>query len=225
MQRRALVAGPTGLVGRALVQRLLDDPDVIEVVAVARRPLAIPHPKLTEAVVDFEHLQDIAAPAVDDYYCCLGTTIRDAGSEEAFRQVDLVYPVALAHVALAAGATRCFFVSALGANPASRVFYSRVKGELEAELARLPFRTVVALRPSLLAGPRAQFRLGERTALALMKPLGPLVPARYRAVAAATVAKAMLAASRSTAEGRYVIESDAIAALAATARGDSLPRP
>ncbi len=179
MQRRALVAGATGLVGRALVQCLLDDPDTLEVVAVTRRPLAIPHPKLTEALVDFAHLQDIASPPVDDYYCCLGTTLRQAGSQEAFRTVDLVYPVTLAHVALAAGATRCFFVSAMGANAAAGVFYSRVKGELEAELARLPFRTVVALRPSLLAGERAEFRLGERVALALMQPLRALVPLRY----------------------------------------------
>jgi uncharacterized protein YbjT (DUF2867 family) len=184
MQRRALVAGPTGLVGRELVQRLLDDPDIIEVVAVTRRSLAIPHPKLTEALVDFEHLQDIAAPAVDDYYCCLGTTIRQAGSQEAFREVDLVYPVALAHVALAAGATRCYVVSAMGADPASRVFYSRVKGELEAELARLPFQTLVVLRPSLLSGDRHEFRAGERVALAVMQPLRALVPARYRAVTA-----------------------------------------
>ena len=225
MRRRALVAGPTGLVGRALVQQLLDDPDVTEVVAVARRPLAIPHPKLTEAVVDFDHLQDLAAPPVDDYYCCLGTTIRQAGSQEAFRTVDLVYAVTLAHLALAAGATRCFVVSAMGANPASHVFYSRVKGELEAELARLPFRTVVALRPSLLDGPRSEFRPGERAALALMKPLRPLVPARYRAVPAAMVAKALLAASRSAAEGRFVVESDAIERLAATTPSDSLPRP
>ncbi|MFO1398562.1 MAG: NAD(P)H-binding protein [Burkholderiales bacterium] len=219
MQRRALVAGPTGLVGRELVARLLDDPDTIEVVAITRRPLAIPHPRLTEAVVDFEHLQDIASPPVDDYYCCLGTTIRQAGSQEAFREVDLVYPVALAHVALAAGATRCFVVSAMGADPASRVFYSRVKGELEAELARLPFRTVVALRPSLLAGDRAEFRAGERAALAIMQPLRALVPARYRAIPAATVARALVAASRSSADGRFVVESDAIPGLAAGERG------
>jgi uncharacterized protein YbjT (DUF2867 family) len=224
MHRRALVAGPTGLVGRKLVQLLLDDSNVTEVVALARRPLAIPHPKLTEAVVDFGHLQDIAAPPVDDYFCCLGTTIRQAGSREAFRTVDLVYPVTIAHVALAAGATRCVFVSAMGANPASRVFYSRVKGELEAELSRLPFGTVVALRPSLLAGAREEFRLGERAALALMAPLARLVPAKYRAIDAAVVARAMVAASRSPSAGRFIVESDAIPRLAAGAHGGSLPR-
>lgn len=223
MQRRALVAGPTGLVGREVVLRLLDDPETIEVVAITRRPLAIPHPKLTEAVVDFAQLQDIASPPVDDYYCCLGTTLRQAGSEAAFRDVDLVYPVALARVALAAGATRCFLVSAMGANPASRVFYSRVKGEVEAELSRLPFRTVVVLRPSLLAGERAEFRMGERAALALMRPLRALVPARYRAIPAATVARALVAASRSPAPGRFVVESDAIARLATSESGDLLP--
>jgi uncharacterized protein YbjT (DUF2867 family) len=215
MQRRVIVAGPTGLVGRELVQLLLDEPEVTEVVALTRRPLAIPHPKLTEALVDFEHLQDIVSPAVDDYFCCLGTTLRQAGSQEAFRTVDLVYPVTIAHVALAAGATRCFFVSAMGASPASRVFYSRVKGELEAELARLPFRTVVAIRPSLLMGEREEFRMGERAALAVMRPLAALVPAKYRAVAARTVARALVAAAHAGGAGRYVVESDAIERLAA----------
>lgn len=216
MHRRALVAGPTGLVGRELVRRLLDDPDVDSVVALTRRPIGIPLPKLTEAIVDFTQLADFAAPPVDDYFCCLGTTIRQAGSRDAFREVDLVYPLLIARMALAAGATRCFFVSAMGADPASRVFYNRIKGELEAELARLPFRTVVALRPSLLAGDRAEVRTGERVALAVARPLSALIPAKYRPIGAAVVAQALVNASRSDAVGRFVVESDALQRLAAS---------
>jgi len=215
MRRQALLAGATGFVGRHLLQFLLDDADVENVVALTRRPLEIPHPKLTEALVDFAHLQDFALPPVDDYFCCLGTTIGRAGSRDAFREVDLVYPVTIARMALAAGATRCFFVSAMGANPASRVFYNRIKGELEAEMARLPFRTVAALRPSLLAGDRTEFRAGERIALAAMRPLSVLIPAKYRPIEGAAVARALLACLRSDAEGRFVVESDAIARLAA----------
>ena len=214
MRRRVLIAGATGLVGRHLLQLLLDDPEIVNVVALTRRPLAIPHPQLTEALVDFAHLEDFAAPPVDDYFCCLGTTIRQAGSREAFREVDLFYPVAIARMALAAGATRCYFVSALGADATSRVFYNRTKGELEAELARLPFRTVVAMRPSLLAGERAEFRTGERLALAALRPLSALLPARYRPIDARLVARALLAASRTSEAGRFVVDSEAIRRLA-----------
>jgi uncharacterized protein YbjT (DUF2867 family) len=218
MHRHALVAGATGLVGRRLVQLLLDDADTTSVIALTRRPLAIPHPKLVEAVIDFDHLGDFVLPAVDDYYCCLGTTIRKAGSEEAFRDVDLVYPVRLAHMALAAGATRCFVVSAMGADPRSRVMYNRVKGELEAELARLPFVTNVVVRPSLLVGERAEFRAGERAALALLRPLSPLLPARYRPVSADVVARAILVCAKSAHPGRTIVLSDALPRLAAEGR-------
>ena len=217
MSRHALVAGATGLVGRSLVQRLLDDADTASVVALTRRPLAIPHPKLVEAVVEFDHLGDYVLPAVDDYFCCLGTTIREAGSRDAFREVDLGYAVAVARLALTAGATRCFVVTALGANPTSRVFYNRVKGEVEVELGRLPFRTVVAFRPSLLGGERAQARAGERAALAVARPLAPVLPSRYRPVDADTVARAMLACAKTDAVGRFVVESGAIRTFAAVA--------
>jgi uncharacterized protein YbjT (DUF2867 family) len=215
MRRHALVAGSTGLVGRRLLQCLLDDAAFESVVALTRRPLAIPHPKLVEALIDFEHLPEFALPAIDDYFCCLGTTIRKAGSQQAFREVDLVYPLELARMALAAGATRCFLVSAMGADPHSRVFYSRVKGELEAELARLSFGTLVVLRPSLLDGPREEFRLGERAALAVLRPLAALLPARHRPVSADVVAHALVGAAHLAPPGRTILESDVLPRLAA----------
>jgi uncharacterized protein YbjT (DUF2867 family) len=157
-------------------------------------------------------------PPVDDFYCCLGTTMRAAGSREAFREVDLVYPVTIARMALAAGATRCFFVSAMGADPNSRVFYNQVKGELERELARLELRTVYAFRPSLISGSRREFRLGERTALVLMLPISLLLPARVRPIAAVDVARAMHACGRRSAAGRFVIPSDEIRRIASKAQ-------
>src|SRR5262250_3338036 len=138
MHRTALLAGATGLVGRALLSLLLDDTDVAQVWALARRPLATPHPKLLQGIVpSFNKLDRFALPNVDDFYCCLGTTIKQAGSEEAFREVDLTFPVTIARMALEAGATRCLFVSSIGANPQSRVLYNRTKGELEEQISRL----------------------------------------------------------------------------------------
>jgi uncharacterized protein YbjT (DUF2867 family) len=218
MRRIALLAGATGLVGRELLPLLLDDFDIEEVVVLARRPLATPHPKLQQGIVAFDQLRNFVLPPVDDFYCCLGTTMREAGSREAFRQVDLVYPVTIARMALAAGATRCFFVSAMGADPNSRVFYNQVKGELEQELARLELRTVYAFRPSLLSGSRAQFRLGERAALALMLPIAVLLPASIRPIAALDVARAMHACGRRSAVGRFVIASDEVREIASKAQ-------
>jgi uncharacterized protein YbjT (DUF2867 family) len=185
MRRIALLAGATGLVGRELLTLLLDDGDIEEVVVLSRRALATPHPKLQQGVIAFDQLKNFVLPPVDDFYCCLGTTMRDAGSREEFREVDLGYPVTIARMALAAGATRCLFVSAMGADRKSRVFYNRVKGELEEELMRLELRTVYAFRPSLLAGQRTQVRLAERMALAFALPLSFLLPPRIRPIAAA----------------------------------------
>ncbi len=213
MTRHVVLAGATGLVGGRLLQMLLDDPDVADVVALTRRPLAIPHPKLVPAVVDFDHLADFALPPIDDCFLCLGTTIRAAGSQEAFRRVDLALPLAVAQMALAVGATRCLVVSATGADAKSRVFYIRVKGELEDALNALPFRSVVAFRPSLLAGERAEYRAGEAAALAVLRPLGPLLPGRWRPVDAGAVALAMMRAAQQDEPGRFVVHSDIIQRL------------
>jgi uncharacterized protein YbjT (DUF2867 family) len=221
MHRTALLAGATGLVGRALLSLLLDDHDVAEVVVLTRRPLATPHPKLQQGVVEFNHLERFALPSVDEFYCCLGTTIKAAGSERAFQEVDLVYPVTIARMSLAAGASRCLFVSAMGANAQSRVFYNRIKGEVEAKLARLPFQAVYAFRPSLLAGDRPEFRAGERLALAVARPLSFLIPAKIRPVAAADVARAMQTCAKRGTAGRFVILSDEIRQIAAAAPSSS----
>lgn len=194
--RVAVVAGATGLVGGELVRRLLAVPSYQRVVALARRPLTLSDARLAVVIPDFERLEPTLTPATAgtaiDVYCCLGTTIGTAGSEAAFRRVDHDFVIALARWAARAGARRMVVISALGADVASRVFYNRVKGETERDLAALGLPSLVILRPSLLSGDRSEFRFGERAALALTTPWRRLIPARVRPVAAADVAQAMI---------------------------------
>ena len=204
-----LVVGATGLVGRECVRQALDDPAVARVVVLARRPLesAPPSAKLEAHVVDFERLDDRAPLfAVDAIICALGTTIRQAGSQARFRRVDFDYPLAVARLGLEQGARHFLLVSSLGASSRSRVFYSRVKGELEDAVLALPYRAVTIVRPSLLLGARAESRLGEEIA----KRLAPLVPGRYKPVPAAAVAAALVRAAREDRPGHRIVESPEI---------------
>ncbi len=218
MTRVALVAGATGLVGSQCLDLLVATPEYDRVVALTRRPLAARHPKLEQRMMDFETLgrEGTDFPAADDVYCCLGTTMRTAGSQAAFRQVDLVYVVSLAAQALARGARQFLLVSSLGANPRSRIFYSRVKGETEAAIAPLPFEGRQFFRPSILTGARSEHRPGERAGIAVMRGLsvamiGPL--RRYRPIAAGTVARAMIHVARQSPRGVNIYASDLIERL------------
>ena len=206
--RVALVAGASGLVGRALLARLAADPGVARVHALLRRPMPLDVPKLQQHVVDFAALP--ALPPADEVYLALGTTIAIAGSRTAFRAVDLDASLAVARAAVAAGARRIGLVSAMGADTRSRVFYSRVKGELEDALSRLPLEALVIARPSLLLGDRDHLgqprRRGEHLAARLDRWLRPLLPARLRAIDAGDVAAA-LASALPAAQGRVVLES------------------
>jgi uncharacterized protein YbjT (DUF2867 family) len=195
----ALIAGASGLVGRHLLDLLLAAPEYDRVVSLGRRQLEIAHPKLTQLVVDFAAL-DLALAGVrcDDVYCCLGTTIRQAGSRENFRAVDHAAVLAVGWAAQRRGALRFFLVSALGADPRSRIFYNRVKGETEEALLVLDFGTLALFRPSLLLGRRVHARLGERVMAAVLWFAEPLLFGRlrkYRSIEAATVARAMLRCS------------------------------
>lgn len=195
----ALIAGASGLVGSQLLAQLLAAPEYDRVVAVVRRPLPVEHPKLQQEIVDFTALEKNGTDLrCDDAFCCLGTTIRDAGSREAFRAVDHTAVLAFAWAARRNGARRFFVVSALGADPDSRVFYSRVKGETDEALQVLGFQTLGIFRPSLLLGPRPRFRLGERMMAALLWLAEPMLFGRlrkYRAIRAGVVARAMLRSS------------------------------
>ena len=209
--RRIAVAGATGLVGRCLVQQLCAEPSVGTVHALARRPLDWTHPKLQMHVVDFAALP--ALPPLDEVVLALGTTIKIAGSQAAFRAVDFDANLSVARAAQSAGARRAGVVSAMGANAKSSVFYSRVKGELEDALAALGFDALVIARPSMLRGDRAVLgqpvRAGELRWAQWDALLRPLIPANYRAIDAADVAAA-LRRQLPTAQGRVVLPSGAM---------------
>ena len=194
--RRALLLGATGLVGSILLGRLLADARYREVIVVARRSPALVHPALRVVEVDFERLASAAeAFRVEHVYCCLGTTLKRAGSRDAFRRVDHDYVVEAARLAAAADVEAFVWMSSVGADPASRSFYTRVKGELERAVAALPLRRWIAVRPSLLLGDRAEFRPAERITAVLSRPLGPLLVGglrRWRPIAAEAVAQSML---------------------------------
>lgn len=214
--RRVLLAGASGLVGRALLQRLLNDASVAEVHALGRRPLALSHAKLRSLVVDFAALPPL--PRADEAYLALGTTIKTVGgSQEAFRAVDYSANLAVAQAALAAGARRMGLVSAMGASARSSVFYSRVKGELEEALMQLPLQGLVIARPSMLVGDRLALgqpeRRLERWAMVFGQMARPLIPANYRPVAAEHVAQALLDRVP-TAQGTQVVLSGAMARAA-----------
>jgi uncharacterized protein YbjT (DUF2867 family) len=196
MARSALIAGYTGLVGRHLLAQLLREGRYERVITVGRRLPEPSHPRLVSIQTELGDLsRHTAALAADDVYCCLGTTMRAAGSRAAFERVDYHMVVDLARVAHAAGARRFFLVSALSASPRSPVFYSRVKGRAEQAVGEVGYNTLHILRPSLLLGERSEHRLGEALAQKLLPLLDRLLPgplAKYRAVRASEVAAAML---------------------------------
>jgi uncharacterized protein YbjT (DUF2867 family) len=215
-QRTALVIGASGLVGTQLLQQLCASEAYSQVTALVRKPLSTTHPKLTQELVNFDNLEQAASRInAQDIFCTLGTTIRVAGSQEAFRKVDYEYPLEVAEIALRNGAEQYLIVTALGADARSPVFYSRVKGEVEKKIASLGYKTVVALRPSFLVGQRTESRAGEEIGIIIARLIafaliGPL--RKYRAIEASTVAGAMLAEATQNLAGQRVLESDMIQA-------------
>jgi uncharacterized protein YbjT (DUF2867 family) len=203
-----LLAGATGLVGRELLQGLLSDEGVASIQALGRRPLPQRHPKLSFRQVDFGAIPEL--PPLDEVYLALGTTIKTAGSQEAFRAIDFDASLAVARAARAAGAQRAGVVSAMGADARSALFYNRVKGELEEALAGLGFAGLVIARPSFLAGNRELLgqpeRGGEKLALRMSHWLRPLIPANYRSIQATKVAQSLLQ-QVPQARGRLVLMS------------------
>lgn len=214
--RTAWLAGATGLVGGLLLQHLLASDRYRRVVVLTRRAAEIEHPKLEQRVLVFEQLQALELPCVDDVFCALGTTIKKAGSQQAFRRVDVEYPLELAKKALACEAKQFLLVSSVGANSKSSNFYLRTKGELEDAVSALPFQTIHIFRPSALVGPRKERRPGERVGIAATKLLSPLLVGsfrRYRAIQAEEVARAMVAASAIGGSGKRIYEYDQMMAL------------
>ena len=210
-----MLAGATGLVGRALLSLLVDSDRYRSAHVLLRRTSGniAADPKLKIQEVDFARLPT-AFPAVDDVYIALGTTIKMAGSEAAFRQVDFDFVVNIARAARTAGATRLAVVSALGADPTSRIFYNRVKGEMELAIMQIGYESVVIAQPSLLLGDRAALgqpaRSGELWAERLLAPLGWIVPKGVRPIPGRAVASAMVAAMIDARPGVRVLKSGAI---------------
>ena len=201
--------GATGLVGGYTLDLLTRDAYFERIVVLARRKFAeATAPRVEAHVVDFEHLADRPdLLGVDQVICALGTTIKAVGGSKArFRQVDYDIPLTAATIAARKGARHFLLVSALGASAESRIFYSRVKGELEDALRTVPYRSLTILRPSLLLGDRDEFRLGEVVA----KRLAFLVPGKYRPVHARDVAAALVRAARADTPGMHIVESDDI---------------
>lgn len=207
--KTALVAGSTGLVGQALLTQLLENDRYSVVKALARSPMTLTHPRLQIISADFSDLaQRASALAADDVFCCLGTTMAKAGSKEKFRQVDYDYVLELARLTQAQGASQFLLVSALGANKHSRIFYNQIKGEAEESVMEIPFRTIHIFRPSLLLGERKESRAGEDAAKVLYKIFGFLIPKKYKAIQALTVARAMLTFASLDEKGIFFHESE-----------------
>ncbi|WP_223453608.1 MULTISPECIES: oxidoreductase [unclassified Pseudomonas] len=206
--QHVLLAGATGLTGEHLLDRLLNEPTISRVLAPSRRPLA-KHPHLENPVGDPAAFLPQLNGRVDIAYCCLGTTIKQAGSEQAFRAVDLDMVVAFAKRAREMGARHLIVISALGADRRSSIFYNRVKGEMEHALRAQDWPQLTICRPSLLLGDRVEPRLGEKVA----GPLSRLIPGKYHGIEACQLARAMWRLALEEQDGVRVVESDELRKL------------
>ena len=203
--KTALLVGATGLVGGFVLEQLLEDTYFDKVIVLTRKTLGNNHPKIKEILVNFDELEkyanDIKADAV---FCCLGTTIKVAGSQEAFKKVDYEYPLRVAEIAKQNGASNYLLISALGAAKSSIIFYNRVKGEVEDAIGKLNFDAFHILQPSLIIGERKESRMGEGLAQKLSPVydavmFGPLT--KYKSIKAEQIAKAMIHYSKSETKG------------------------
>lgn len=206
--RSAFIAGASGAVGTQLLERLLAHPDYHQVTVLARKPIAHQHSKLRVHVGNFDELESYAhLLRVDDVFCCLGTTLKRAGSKAAFERVDHQYIVKLAQLAAHANARQFLLVSAIGADAGSTFFYNRVKGRTEQAVRQLDFDAVHIFQPSLLMGPRSDSRPGEGAAKLAMPLFNSLLHGRlrkYRGVHVSEVARCMLEAATADTKGVQV---------------------
>ena len=191
MSNVALIAGATGLVGSSLLDQLLNGDRYVKVISLQRSQATINHPRLVTIQTDFTNLDEMILPAVTDVFCCLGTTIKKAGSKEQFKKVDYSFPLALAHCAAKANAAHFLIVTAMGANASSFFFYNKVKGELEEQLAAIKnIPAISVLRPSLLIGKRSEKRTGESIGIILAEGINTIFKTDL-GIQAKDVAKAM----------------------------------
>ena len=211
MAKTAIIAGATGLIGKFCLSYLLMDKNYSKVIVISRTAFPIKDPKLENIVCEFDQIAQHASKLVgDDVYCCLGTTIAVAGSQENFKKVDLHYPIDLAKITKQQGAKQFMVVSAMGANAKSSIFYNRVKGEMQDQLKNIGFNTTHIFQPSLLTGLRKEFRLGERIAQVVTKIFRPLMfgpLSKYKPIEGMVVAFAMHQKASLEHNGFYIHQS------------------
>lgn len=218
--RKAIVIGATGMVGRQLVTQLLEQQAYSKVVILVREPLEVIHSKLNQVIVNWDELQEheSAFHQADDLFCCLGTTIRKAGSQAAFRKVDLEYPVTAAKIAKRHGIKQFIGISSMGANAKSRVFYSRTKGQFEEEVKKTGIPSIHFVRPSLLIGERKEHRTGEKMGEILLGFLDPLLKLgkgrQFRAIPGSLVAVAMIRIALQEQKGIHIYSNHEIREIA-----------
>lgn len=215
MSNVAVIAGASGLVGQECLRLLLNRYD--SVISLVRKPTGNTQGRLTERRIDFERLDTLEIPRGAHVYSALGTTIKKAGSEAAFRRVDFDYPKMLAVRAAAAGGAKFVLVSSVSSDKASGNFYLRVKGELEEAIAAMPLDAALFFRPSVLIGDREEKRTGESIGIVVARLIafalvGPL--RKFRAIPAGTVAEAMVAAANSEVRGVHIYHYKEILSLA-----------
>ena len=207
--RSALVIGGSGLVGRQLLQNLLESDKYSQIRVLSRTDLGFKHAKLEVIIFDFD-FPKLELVIGEDVYCCLGTTMKKAGSKANFYKVDFTYPTQIAAAALKNGSKRFSIVTAMGADAKSSFYYNRVKGEVEAALENMKFESLFIFRPSLLLGVRPDSRLGEQIGEKFARIFRPFIPVKYRAIEASKVAKAMLSITTSKIKGSVVYESEVL---------------
>jgi uncharacterized protein YbjT (DUF2867 family) len=210
MQKKAIISGATGLIGHELLHLLIETDYYDQVVVLSRRKLDVKDPKIKLIITDLTNIEELQ-PELNgsDHYCCLGTTMKVAGSKEKFSQVDYHFPMNLAKAAQAGSSfERFLIVTAMGANSNSMVFYNQVKGNVERDLKALGLNELQIFQPSFLTGDRKENRLGEKLALPIIKALKllPFSVTKHLSIAASTVAAAMFAAAKSGDAGHHTYQ-------------------
>ncbi len=211
MGKTALVIGATGLVGEQLVLQLLEHPEFEKVVVFGRRKSGLNHPKLEERLIDFDRPESWAALVKGDVlFSTLGTTIKTAKTKANQYRVDFTYQYEFAKAASQNGVPVYVLVSSLGADSKSSVFYSRMKGELDEAVSRLPFQKTIIVRPSILDGNRKEKRPAEKVSLAIMRALTKVILKKYRPTPVDLLASQMIRHSLEEKSGYQIIEASEI---------------
>ncbi len=215
--RSALLVGASGLTGRHCLRFLLKSDLYDKVTILVRKPLPLEHEKLQQHVINFDKLEEYShLITATDIFCCLGTTMRQAGSKDAFYKVDCTYPHEIAKLAVKNGSDRFLIVTAIGVDSKSLFFYNRVKGDVENAVSKLPFKGIYIFRPSILLGHREEFRRGEKVGMSLVKNISPFLVGplnKYRPIEAEVVALSLVHIAREGPEGVNIFESDHIQSI------------